>query len=315
MNQFAIVFPGQGSQTVGMLQEFSNVPLRQQIFGAASDILQYDLWDLIVNGPKEKLDSTVYTQPALLVSSYFLWKRWQNEVGAIPSYFAGHSLGEYTALLAAEALSFEDAVRLVAARGEFMQGATHEGLGAMAAIIGLEDAKVEQICKQAKLENEILSPANFNSFGQVVIAGHKNSVLRAMEIAKSEGAKLTMLLPVSVPSHCALMQDAALKLSDLLKTIHFSEAKIPVIKNVDAKPYQNNAYQNSLVEQLCKPVRWVESMQFLIKQNILTIIECGPGKILSGLNKRIDRNLIVEAFNTDTSIQNLTTKYGVLNAK
>lgn len=289
----AIVFPGQGSQSVGMLADIAaRFPQVQETFTEASDVLGYDLWQLVQSGPADKLDQTAHTQPALLAASYAVWRILQSGNLIIPASLAGHSLGEYTALVCANALSFSDAIRLVAARGLYMQEAVAPGVGAMAALIGLDEAQVVKICEQAKQENEILSPANFNSLGQIVVAGHKASVETAIVLAKEHGAKLAMLIPVSVPSHCQLMQPAADRLKELLDTIHFQPPRIPVINNVSVTAYENaDAIRDGLVKQLYMPVRWIETVQYFIAQQITQIVECGPGKVLTGLNKRIDKNL------------------------
>src|SRR3990167_442750 len=285
----AFVFPGQGSQSVGMLSDIAKeFPDIQSAYTEASHVLDYDLWKLVQNGPKEELDKTVHTQPALLVGSYALWKIIQKKIPLKPALLAGHSLGEYTALVCAEAISFQDAVRLVAARGQYMQAAVPVGEGALAAIIGLEDDAVRAICEKAAQSNEILSPANFNSPGQVVIAGNTPAVLRAIFLAKEAGARLAKLLPVSAPSHCALMKPAAEQLKKLLATLKIEKPVIPVLSNVDVMAYQNaDAIRDGLTRQLFMPVRWVELMQVFAKSGIQSVVECGPGKVLTGLNKRI----------------------------
>jgi [acyl-carrier-protein] S-malonyltransferase len=283
-----VVFPGQGSQTVGMLSEMSDrFPIVKKTFDAASQALGYDLWQLTQSGPTEELDKTVHTQPALLAASYAIWKIISEKIK--PSILAGHSLGEYTALLCAEVFSFEDAVKLVAARGKFMQEAVPFGEGALAAIVGLENNEVQTLCEQSALSGEILSPANFNCPGQVVISGHKKAVERALILAKEKGAKLAKLLPVSVPSHSALMKPAAEHLADLLKKINIQSPKLAVLNNVDVTVYKNaDEIRDGLVRQLFMPVRWVETIQ---QFKVDEIIECGPGKILNGLNKRIAPNI------------------------
>lgn len=292
-NTLAIVFPGQGSQSVGMLADiaaqFKEV---EEVFAEASSALGYDLWQLVQQGPAEKLDQTVYTQPALLAASYAVWRVLKTTGDLQPAMFAGHSLGEYTALVCAESLAFKDAIQLVAARGQFMQDAVLNTEGAMAALIGLDEEAVVSICENVRKPDEILSPANFNSIGQIVIAGHKSAVERAVSLAKEQGAKMAVLIPVSVPSHCALMHPAALRLKALLDNIQFKLSIIPVINNVDVKPYETvESIRDGLVRQLYMPVRWVEIIQYFVKAGITDIIECGPGKVLTGLNKRIDKNL------------------------
>ncbi|VVC75920.1 Malonyl CoA-acyl carrier protein transacylase [Aquicella siphonis] len=290
----AFVFPGQGSQTVGMLAdlagEFNEV---LDTFNEASSAVGYDLWQLVQNGPAEELDKTIHTQPALLAASYAVWRILQSESLVIPSMLAGHSLGEYTALVCANSLAFFDAVQLVAARGKYMQEAVAPGVGAMAALIGLDESAVTEICKQAApSRDEVLSPANFNSIGQIVIAGHKSAVERAVMLAKDQGAKLAVMIPVSVPSHCSLMHPAALRLAELLSTLSLQVPRIPVINNVDVKQYESvDAIRDGLVRQLYSPVRWVETIQYFLQSGITQIVECGPGKVLTGLCKRINKNL------------------------
>ena len=293
-NHIGIVFPGQGSQSVGMLSDiatqFDEV---KQTFSEASSVLGYDLWALTSEGPAEKLDTTTYTQPALLTASYALYKILTSRTDIKPALLAGHSLGEYTALVCANAIAFSDAVKLVAARGQFMQDAVAPKVGAMAAIIGLDNADVESICNDVRHETkQILSPANFNSIGQVVIAGHAAAVEKAMLIAKEKGAKMAVLIPVSVPSHCELMREAAERLSELIKTIEIKSPTMTVINNVDVNAYTDaNSIRTGLVRQLSMPVRWVDTIQYFVTNDVTNIIECGPGKVLSGLNKRINKSL------------------------
>ena len=298
----AFVFPGQGSQSVGMLKdlaaEFAEV---EATFKQASDALGYDLWEVVQNGPAEKLNQTDITQPAMLSAGVAVWRIWQARGGAQPVMMAGHSLGEYTALVCAGALDFRDAVKLVAERGRLMQQAVPAGEGAMAAILGLDDDAVIQVCTDAA-EGEVLSAVNFNSPGQVVIAGQKSAVERALVVAKEKGAKRALLLPVSVPSHCALMKPAAEKLAKILADMEIRKPAIPVINNVDVQA-QNSAdeIRAALVKQLHNPVRWVEIIQAMAADGVDSLIECGPGKVLAGLNKRIERGMSVQAvFNPDT---------------
>lgn len=298
-NQYGIVFPGQGSQSVGMLAELASIhPIVQQTFQEASDVLGYDLWQLTQAGPAEELDKTMHTQPALLAASYAIWRLIQAKNEIHPIVLAGHSLGEYTALVCADSLSFTDAIQLVAARGRFMQDAVRPGEGAMAAIVGLENNVVADICKQAILtDTDILSPANYNSIGQVVIAGHREPVMRAITLAKEQGAKLAVLIPVSVPSHCQLMRPAADRLAERLASVAFRAPTIPVINNVYIKQYDSaDSIREGLKQQLYMPVRWVETIQAFTKLGVTNIIECGPGKVLTGLNKRIDKSLQLETF-------------------
>lgn len=290
MQKHAFIFPGQGSQSIGMLKAFSDFPQIKNTFAKASAVLSYDLWDLIQKGPESQLNETQYTQPAILTASYALWQIWNDEKGTTPSIVAGHSLGEYTALVAAGSLAFEDAVSLVAKRGEFMQQAVPEGVGAMAAVLGLSDDEVIKICEQAA-ENEVLSAVNFNAPGQVVIAGNKTAMTRALQLIKEAG-KRALPLPVSVPSHCLLMKSAAEKLAVILNNISVQTPKIPVVNNVDVACNENpDDIKHALVKQLYSPVRWVETIQ-KIAQDATVCIECGPGKVLTGLNKRINSELM-----------------------
>ena len=294
-NNLAAVFPGQGSQAVGMLADINaRYAIVRQTFAEAAKVLGYDLWALLEQGPAEKLNHTIYTQPALLTASFAIWRILQQEVPSFkPAVLAGHSLGEYTALVCANALAFEDAVNLVAARAQYMQEAVTVGSGGMAAIVGLDDQTVTEICSEAKESaEEVLEPANFNSIGQVVIAGHIAPLERAIHLAKRQGARLATLLPVSVPSHCLLMRSAAQRLSNLLTNVALSKPTIPIIRNTDVSYYTDkNSICDGLVKQLYTPVRWVETIQHFSKIGIVEIIECGPGKVLSGLNKRINQDL------------------------
>ncbi len=289
VKSLGIVFPGQGSQTVGMLADLAHVfPEIEKTYAEASDALGYDLWKLVQVGPAEVLDQTVHTQPAILAGSYAIWCILKKKEKITPTLLAGHSLGEYTALTCAGALKFSDAIRLTAARGQYMQEAVPTGEGALAAIIGLEDAEVSALCQKAVLANEVLTPANFNSPGQVVVAGNKLAVERMIPLAKEAGARMAKILPVSVSSHCALMKPAAEKLKTLLETISIQTPSIPVLSNVDVAFYQNaDEIRDGLVRQLYMPVRWVETIRKFADKGIEHIIECGPGKVLTGLNKRI----------------------------
>lgn len=302
----AYVFPGQGSQSVGMLADLA--PHYKEVadtFAEASNALGYDLWALVENGPQQQLDQTVYTQPALLTASYAIWQILQSRSAIQPAMLAGHSLGEYSALVCANAIDFQTAVKLVAARGQYMQEAVSQGVGGMAAIIGLDDEKVRAICEESKQSaDQIITPANYNSIGQVVIAGHLPVVLQAMTLAKAAGAKLVTQLPVSVPSHCALMLPAAEKLKPLLATIAIKMPSIPVISNADVKTYESpDEIREGLVKQLYNPVRWVETIQTFIKHGISHIVECGPGKVLTGLNKRIDKSLQLQSIADAASVE------------
>ncbi len=289
---FAIVFPGQGSQSVGMLAtlaaEWKQVG---ETFAEASDALGYDLWKLAQNGPESDLNQTDKTQPAMLAAGIATWRVWQAAGGVAPAYMAGHSLGEYTALVAAGALDFTTAIKLVEKRGQLMQAAVPDGQGAMAAILGLSDEEVIKACAAAA-QGDVVQAVNFNAVGQVVVAGSVAAVERAVVLAKEAGAKRAIMLPVSVPSHCALMQPAA---DELAKTLAVTEVKSPVIAvlhNVDVAAHKDVAAIRSLLaQQLHKPVRWVEIIQALGTAGVATIVECGPGKVLAGLNKRIERDM------------------------
>lgn len=292
-NKTAVVFPGQGSQSVGMMLDLAEHHTTvKSIFSEASDALGYDLWDVVINGPEEKLNTTVYTQPALLTAAYAVWQILQTNNMVLPDYLAGHSLGEYTALVCADALEFTDAVKLVAARGIFMQEAVKADQGAMAAIIGMSDDDVISVCNESRQGDDVLSPANFNSLGQVVVAGDKASVGRAVTLAKEKGARMAVIIPVSVPSHCELMKPAANRLAALLEDITISKPVIPVINNASVSAYTcADDIKKGLTEQLYMPVRWVETIQYFIANGVDCVVECGPGKVLSGLNKRIDKSL------------------------
>ena len=283
----AFVFPGQGSQAVGMLSELAaQEPLIGETFAEASSVLGYDLWNLCQNGPAEDLNRTDRTQPAILAASVALWRLWCAQSEARPVFVAGHSLGEYSALVAAEVIGFADALRLVERRGQLMQQAVPEGEGGMAAVLGLDDDKIIELCARAA-EGEVVSAVNFNAPGQVVIAGEASAVARAIEACKEAGAKRAIGLPVSVPSHCALMKPAAERLSEDFAKLQWSAPTITLVQNVTARPaVDTDALRSLLVEQLYSPVRWVESIEYLAAQGVTDLVECGPGKVLSGLNKR-----------------------------
>ncbi len=301
-NKLAFVFPGQGSQAVAMLSDYSEHEIVQQTFAQASAALGYDLWQLVAQGPAEKLNQTNYTQPALLTASVALYRVWQAEAKVMPELFAGHSLGEYSALVCADVLSLEAGVKLVEKRGEYMQASVPAGVGAMAAVIGLADQAIIDACAQAQ-NDDVVAAVNFNSPGQVVIAGHKAAVERAGELCKAAGAKRVLPLPVSVPSHCALMKDAADKLAADLAQLTFNEPSIPVINNVDvAIETSGEAIKTALVKQLYSPVRWTESVEKLKANGVTHIVEVGPGKVLQGLIKRIDKTLVGASFNSNDSL-------------
>lgn len=296
MSVFAFVFPGQGSQHLGMLQTLAvQEPTIQSTFSEASDVLGYDLWNVVQKGPVEKLNQTDITQPALLTAGVALWRLWLARGGFLPQFMAGHSLGEYTALTCSGSLGFADAVRLVEQRGKFMQTAVPAGEGGMAAIIGLEDELVIAACVEAA-QNQVVEAVNFNAPGQIVIAGNLAAVERAMVLAKNKGAKRALSLPVSVPSHCALMRPAALQLADSLAKIAMTVPNIPVVQNVTAQLESDpEALKQNLVEQLYRPVLWTRSVQFLVAQGVQRTVECGPGKVLCGLNRRIEKSLALGA--------------------
>lgn len=298
MTPFAIVFPGQGSQSLGMLAELAqNHSQVEETFAQASEVLGYDLWDLVQNGPVEDLNETFRTQPALLAASVAIWRVWEAQGGSLPEVIAGHSLGEYSALVCAGVIDFKQAIALVALRGELMQQAVPAGIGAMSAIIGLDDDAIAKACEQAA-QGEVVSPVNFNSPGQVVIAGHKAAVERAGVLCKEAGAKRALPLPVSVPSHCALMKPAADELAKALETIDFNQPTVSVINNVDvAKESDGAAIKDALIRQLYNPVRWTESVQAMHAQGVTHLFEFGPGKVLTGLTKRIEKTMRASAVN------------------
>ena len=293
-NKYSIVFPGQGSQSVGMLKQLAEeYQTIQKTFAQASEVLGYDLWDLAQNGPEEKLNQTEFTQPALLAAGVSVWRVWQEKNREVPIFLAGHSLGEYSALVCAEAMEFASAIKIVEQRGKFMQEA-YQGKGAMVAIIGLDNDAITKVCQDAE-QSEVLVVANYNSIGQTVLAGELAAAERAVDIAKSLGAKIAKILPVSVPSHCSLMKPAAEKLVNLLEEVEINAPKIPVIQNVDVVCNEDpQKICDALVRQLYSPVRWVETVQFMIKEGVGTILECGPGKILTGLNKRISKDVVAD---------------------
>ncbi len=281
---------------MGMLKELAEAEsIVVDTFKVASDALGYDLWEITQQGPQEKLNSTDITQPALLAAGVACWKVWQDKAGAMPVVLAGHSLGEYSALVCTGVLEFTDAIKLVEARGQFMQQAVPEGQGGMAAILGLEDTQVVEACSKAA-EGDVLQAVNYNSPGQVVVAGSKAAIERIVTVAKEMGAKRALPLPVSVPSHCDLMKPAAKQLAEKLKSITFSPATIPVINNVDvAAETDADKIRDALVRQLFNPVRWVGTIQKMAADGVDQLIECGPGRVLVGLNKRIDKSMSAAA--------------------
>lgn len=298
----AFVFPGQGSQAVGMLHELAtSYPAVRDAFDEASEVLAYDLWRLVAEGPKEELDRTEHTQPAMLAAGVGVWRTWAVAGGAAPTLLAGHSLGEYSALVAAEAIAFPDAVAIVAERARLMQEAVPNEEGAMAAIIGLADADVLSLCEQAS-QGDVLEAVNFNAPGQVVVAGMRSAVLRAATAAKDGGARAVMMLPVSVPAHSSLMRSAADQLARRLGETSISPPRFPVLHNATAAAAAEPAEIRALlVRQLYSPVRWVETVQRLGQEGATIVIECGPGRVLAGLGRRIDKRLkTLPVFDTET---------------
>ncbi len=292
MSKTAFVFPGQGSQAIGMLAELAGAhAIVERTFAEASEVLDRDLWKLVQDGPEDDLNRTDLTQPAMLAAGVAVWRVWQEQGGPTPLWMAGHSLGEYTALVCAEAMGFGDAVSLVADRGRFMQEAVPAGQGAMAAILGLDDAVVRAVCAEAA-DGDVVEAVNFNAPGQVVIAGSSAAVERAIEAARTAGAKRALPLPVSVPSHCELMRPASERLAERLAGVQIAVPVIRILHNVDAAPAEHpDSIRDRLARQLHSPVRWVETVEALAAQRIDTLVECGPGKVLAGLGKRIDRSL------------------------
>ncbi len=277
-----------------MMNGYTDLPIVQETFQEASDILKQDFWSMVNNGPADDLNLTINTQPLMLTAGVAVYRAWNSLEGGKPEFLAGHSLGEYTALVAAETLSFTDALSLVRFRAQAMQQAVPEGVGGMAAILGLDDEIIETICHDITNQGkgESLEPANFNSPGQVVIAGHRNAILQGIEMAKSKGAKRAIMLPMSIPSHCSLMQPAAGSMQQQLEHVMLHAPKIPILHNADVKPRPDTAaIKKILVQQLISPVRWVETIRAFAAAGITHVVECGPGKVLAGLNKRIDQNL------------------------
>ena len=283
----AITFPGQGSQSVGMMQGFADLPVIEATFREAQGLVGVDYWTMVTQGPPEALNQTVNTQPLMLVAGVACWRAWRERGGPMPAWFAGHSLGEYTALVAAGSLRFEDALPLVRVRAQAMQEAVPEGTGGIAAILGLDEAALSAVCAEAA-QGEVLEPANLNSPGQVVIAGHRGAVERGMALAKQKGAKRAVMLPMSAPSHCSLMKPAAERLRERLAAIDVRPAQVPVVHNRSAAPSSSaDEVRTMLIEQLDHPVRWIEGVQFMASQGVKRIVECAPGKVLTGLSKRI----------------------------
>lgn len=299
----AFIFPGQGSQQLGMLSELAErYAVVRSTFEEASTTLGYDLWNLVQDGPVEELNRTDITQPAILAASVAVWRVWKELEGARPAWLAGHSLGEYSALVCSGAMDFADGIRLVRKRGEFMQEAVPSGQGAMAAILGLDADKVEEACA-VSAQGEVVAAVNYNAPGQIVIAGNVAAVERAILACQQAGARRAMPLPVSVPSHCELMRPAAEQLANELNLIQLSKPRVPVVQNVHAAPETEvAAIRENLVAQLFKPVRWIESIEFMAQQGVDTYVECGPGKVLVGLNKRIVKTAKSLAVNDPDSV-------------
>lgn len=293
MVKTAFVFPGQGSQSVGMLADFElQYPVIVDTFAEASAAVGYDLWQLVQKGPEERLNQTEYTQVAMLTADVAVYRLLEQQGIAKPELMAGHSLGEYPALVCAGALSLADGVNLVAHRGQVMQKAVPLGAGAMAAIVGFTDEQVSLLCTEASQPNEVVTPANYNAIGQVVVAGHTAAVKRLIALAEDAGVRLAKIIPVSVPCHCPLLSDAAESFAEYLAKVDFQKPVINVVSNVDLSIYESASHiREKLKEQLYSPVRWVETIQLFKNNDVELILECGPGKVLSGLVKRIDRSL------------------------
>lgn len=308
MNKFAFVFPGQGSQAVGMMEGFAGNPVVAQTLAEASDALQFDLAKLIAEGPKEELDLTTNTQPVMLTAAVAAYRAWVAAGGPVPSVVAGHSLGEYSALVAAGVISFKDAVPLVRFRAQAMQEAVPVGQGTMAVMLGLSDEDVRAACAEAAaaVPGEVVEAVNYNAPAQVVVAGHTAAVEKACEIAKAKGAKRAMRLPVSAPFHSTLLKPASDRLRDYMASIHFNAPQIPLINNVDVAVLNDPAsIKDALVRQAASPVRWVETMQKVAEEGITNVVECGPGKVLMGLAKRIDARLVGEAIYDQATLERM----------
>ncbi|NJD31939.1 MAG: ACP S-malonyltransferase [Gammaproteobacteria bacterium] len=286
----AVVFPGQGSQSVGMLAALAAAePVVQETFAEASEVLGYDLWQLCQHGPEAELGVTERTQPAMLAAGVATWRVWRTRGGPLPAAMAGHSLGEYTALVCSDAIDFRRAVDLVRFRGQVMQRAVPLGQGAMAAVLGLDDAELVAACREAA-QGEVVEPVNFNAPGQTVIAGHATAVARAIEAAKARGAKRAVALPVSVPSHSSLMVGAADQLAERLASVEIRVPNVPAVYTVDVGKHESpDGIRRALREQLFKPVRWAETVRAMIRSGVTTFVECGPGKVLTSLGKRIEK--------------------------
>jgi [acyl-carrier-protein] S-malonyltransferase len=303
--KLAFIFPGQGSQSIAMMQGLEQLAVVRDTFAEASEVLGQDVWKLVADGPIELLNQTVNTQPVMLTAGVASYRAWLDQDGRVPDLMAGHSLGEYAALVAAGALSFSDALPLVRLRAQAMQYAVAEGVGGMAAILGMDDNAVRALCVEAA-QDEVLEAVNFNSPGQVVIAGHKAAVERGMALAKAQGAKRALALPVSVPSHCALMRPAAEKLSRALAGININPPAIPVLHNADVASYHAvDPIRDALARQLYSPVRWSETLHAMAEMGITQVVECGPGKVLAGLTKRGDARLQAYALTSLSAIEEI----------
>jgi [acyl-carrier-protein] S-malonyltransferase len=307
----AFVFPGQGSQSLGMLAELAELhPLVHETFREASDGAGIDLWALSQGGPEEMLNRTEYTQPALLAAGVAVWRLWRQRDGADPSVLAGHSLGEYSALVAAGALSLEDGAHLVRLRGQLMQDAAPAGVGAMAAVLGADDALVLEVC-EACSGREVVVPANFNSPGQIVIGGHADAVDRALTMLAERGVRKAVKLAVSVPSHTPLMREAANRLAEAMNPLPWSAPQLPIVQNVDAEVRDDIvAIRDALVRQLYLPVQWTRCVEALVSRGAMRIVECGPGKVLTGLVKRIDKSVDARAIGTGADLDTALADFG-----
>lgn len=301
--KFALVFPGQGSQSVGMMQSFADSAAVREVFEEASGALGQDLWKLVAEGPAEELNLTINTQPAMLAAGYAVYRAWREAGGARPALVAGHSLGEYTALVVAGVIPFRDAVSLVRFRAQAMQEAVPMGTGAMAAILGLDDDAIRAACKEAS-QGQVVEAVNFNAPSQVVIAGHKAAVERGAEAARARGAKRAVMLPVSAPFHSSLLKPAAQQLAARMQQVSFSPPHIPVVNNVDVTEEDNPVkIKDALARQACNPVRWVEVIRHVAAARVTHVAECGPGKVLAGLTRRIDGRLQGFAISDSPSLQ------------
>jgi [acyl-carrier-protein] S-malonyltransferase len=300
--KIAFVFPGQGSQAVGMMKGFADSPVVRQVFDEASQALGENLWQLVAEGPADALNLTVNTQPVMLTGGYAVYRAWQEAGGPAPEVVAGHSLGEYTALVVSGVIAFRDAVPLVRFRAQAMQEAVPAGTGGMAAILGLDDDAVRKACSDAAA-GEIAEAVNFNAPSQVVIAGHKTAVERAAVAAKSAGAKRALVLPVSAPFHSSLLKPAAERLAQYMESVRFEPPRIPIVNNVDvAFESDPAAIKDALARQACRPVRWVEVLRAIAGHGVTAVVECGPGKVLAGLTKRIEAGLESHAITDPRSL-------------